>query len=211
MEAALQSISWGQNEIQSTFADKLNLQEIIVSIEGELWNRGHVVCEVHVNGMYLSEEDESRMAETTVAEIQSLEVRTRTPQDLIRESLDSLTQLLPWVRDSSLRLADELRLKKFLSLESDLKNVLEATTWVTDALNLLKPTIVRLSGDDEFEQHWRNLEDGYGKVVREMLIAFEKLDWILLGDILEYDLSSCMNDWLELLGRCDKITLRTQG
>ena len=71
--------------------------------------------------------------------------------------------------------------------------------WLSDALTALKPFLFKNINNLEFEQKWHQTESNNLLVVKEMFKAYDGKDWVLLSDVIEYDLTTILDKWLELL------------
>jgi hypothetical protein len=198
--------TWTHDEIKGQFPAVSNLKDVVGNIEDLLWNKGHVVCEVRVNGMFFSEDDEQKFAGTPVADINTLEVKSRSQRDLIMDTLGSFYELLPKLNKICLEASALIRRPQTPDVNVKIREILDATCWLTDALKLLKFSVLELVNDSAFEDGWNENEKQYSHVIAEMLKAFEINDWVLLADVLEYDLTTACENWLELLRGQDTLT-----
>jgi hypothetical protein len=197
---------WTNDEIRGEFPAVSNLQDVVGNIEEKLWKTGRVVCEVRVNGMFFSEDDEKKFASTPLDDIAMLEIRSRSQEDLINDTLGSFYEILPKLEKLALETSVIMRGAQSNEVGGKIKEILDATCWLTDALKLIKYTVFEIVKDEGFEQDWNNLEKQYTKVITEVLKAFEINDWVLLADVFEYDLTTVSHNWLELFRGQDKLS-----
>ena len=52
-------LKWSKNSIQSEFGHCQSLSEVVKSLEQKLWSQDQVICQIHVNGLFLSELEEA--------------------------------------------------------------------------------------------------------------------------------------------------------
>lgn len=208
MDSKMQILKFDRETISTEFSDCQNLGEVIGKLERIQWQLGHVICEVHVNGMFLNEQDENRLSPTNTAEIDTLEVKTRPPEELIKETVDSVYIWLPKVKEASLKVADELRQGRVAEGLRRMKDIFDGCHWLSDALGLLKSVLFvesqSLTGASLTA--WTECELSFSNTVKEIMEAFEGRDYVLLADVLEYELSNTLDKWLELFNKEDKIT-----
>ncbi|MEZ4872447.1 MAG: hypothetical protein R2827_09440 [Bdellovibrionales bacterium] len=194
----MQSISWEREEVQVQFGKCSRLSEVIDIIEQDCWNKGHVVCQVSLNGEILSEEDEMRLANSGVNEITSIEVKiqsvnevlTRTKMDMeawAGRAIDFCEKCVKCIQEGELDWVNN----HFVSLADGLN-------WYVESLYVLKSSIRTLQKKNDIDPIWIETEKSFHSVVKEMVTAFEGQDYILLQDVLEYDLPENLNKWLEL-------------
>jgi hypothetical protein len=79
--------TWTQKELGTAFPDAKTLQEIIKATSRLAQKEGAVVCEVSVNGLSLSEEDEDKFKDSALGEIASFRVKVEKVETLLDESL----------------------------------------------------------------------------------------------------------------------------
>lgn len=175
---------WSSSEIVDSFGTCQNVKEVISAVEKLMWSEGQVVCEVHVNGLRLAEQDEERSVQQSVSDIKSMSVRTESPKALLISTLTDLVTMLPSFRDKCCSAADRFRFQDANSAQETFSEVIEICRYITDVLFVVK---------NQFPQYFDlNVETAYRNVIGEVLKAFEKMDFALLADILEYDLTNVL-------------------
>lgn len=200
MESAvgpLQVRIFDASQIQAEFSQCQDLSEIIQSLEKKCWQDGRVICEIHVNGLYLSEEDERRFAGTLLSDLNNLEIRTRDPEVLVDEALVSVQSWIPQIKVASLGTAQALQEGDLSGGLKKMKQIFEGCRWLSDALLLLKNLSLR--GTESWTQDWARCERDFTALTRGLLSALESKDYVLVADQLEYDMSNVLDKWLELL------------
>ena len=195
----MQKLTWSNKEICQEFNHCGDLGEIITEIENSFWKKGEVICEIHVNGMYLSESDEAKFSTSKLDEIQQLEVRSNKPDDLFLESIESVIEWIPKVKSAALELSEEFRSGNKDKAVKMFPEVLDGCHWLSSALALLKSFVLKKVDLEEFSKSWTSAEVSLSLVAVEILQAYEKEDYVMLSDIIEYDLTSSLDKWLELL------------
>ena len=205
----MQTKRWSNEALQTEFGGCNVLRDVITELESKFLVSGEVICEIRVNGMFLTEEDEAKFANSHLSEITELEISSRRPQDLISESLQSTLEWVPKVRDYALETSDQLREVGIDKSQVSFAEVLDGCRWLTDALSLLKSVIITLSENDRFEERWLAAENGLSEVVCEIVEAYDAGDCSRLADTIEYDLSTCLDAWNDLLNSEPKIIARS--
>ena len=189
--------TFSQREILEQFADKNCLGEIFQEIEQRLKTAGQVVCQFTVNGMTLDESDEKRLSASFVDEIETLEVSSQLPEVLMTEVLKNWVTQIPAMIVKSDEIAKTLR---FEGLEGHVTPFVE----LIDSCQLLVDSLISLDNlfrENKFVQaeNWQKNEDMTARAIGEALNCFQKKDFVLLADILEYDLGHSLQNWTELL------------
>ena len=206
----MQTASWTEEEIRNEFAACHKLSELIQMIEAALSPR-QMVCEVYVNGLFLSEEDERRFAETPVSDIKKLEVRSSELFQLLSESMTTVSEKLPSLSESALAAADYFRHGQEVLAQQQLSDVIDSCHLVSEALGLIKGPLQQLISQPEFLSLWSSCELSFSSTVKELVAAFGQSDYFLLADVLEYELTTSADKWLELLAEARTIIGREQG
>ena len=75
----------------------------------------------------------------------------------------------------------------------------EGLNWYVESLYVVKSSIRTLTENQKIDDSWIKAEKRFHATVKEMVTAFEGQDYILLQDVMEYDLPDILNKWLELL------------
>jgi hypothetical protein len=78
--------------------------------------------------------------------------------------------------------------------------VLDSCRWLSDWLFLVKKSCGNWAHVKISEDIWRRAELTFTNVLRDLCSAYENKDFVALADILEYELSNSLGQWLELVG-----------
>lgn len=201
----MQIMRWDRKAIAEDFSDCTVFEEIIAELESSLISKGEVICEIRVNETYLDIEEEKRLAGSAVTDIEDLEVRSEKTAVLISSSVVSLFEWIPQVRDVSIMCSEYYREGETVSANKYFQEILESCEWITEALGLLRPELFKISDDVQFIDKWDVVKTKYMDSVQELLEAYQAKDLVLLADVLEYEITTALDNWLELLKSDDKI------
>jgi hypothetical protein len=190
---------WDKEEITSEFASCETLQDIIQKIEKSFVVRGEVICEIHVNGMRLAEEDESRLASSRREDISDLMVQTSSPGRLIGQALQSCREFLPQLRASCVATADTFRAQDITEARGKFLETLESCSWFVDTLMHVRGASTGQTDIIRDFKSWKKAETRLHTMVQEMSTAYEKRDYVLTADLLEYEVSEALSDWQPIL------------
>ena len=182
---------WSSSEISDSFGHCANLKDLISAVEKVMWGEGQVVCEIHVNGERLAEQDEQNSAHRQVGDIRTMMVRTEAPETLLLKTIDDLVQMLPGFRDKCCTTADRFRFHDLHSAHEAFSEVIEICRYVTDVLFVVRNRLPQGS--------LSSIEITYQKAVSDILSAFEKSDFAVMADILEYDLTNVLVEFQDQL------------
>ena len=198
-------ISLSRDEIQQNYRSADTLGDVIEIIEKEYWKKGQVLCEIRVNDMYLSEEDEGSFSGSKIDEVSKLFFRTQNVDQLYQESLISILDIIPRIGKESIDVSDLIRNGEIKSATTSLTEIFDSSHWLSNALNLLKPVIFKRTQDENLSDEWSSCERVFESLIREILGAIEKKDYSLLSDLLEYEMAGILEKWLVILDGQDKM------
>lgn len=199
----MQKTTWTAEQIDAEFGDLGSLSDVIKVIEGYFWHRGEVICEIRVNGMFMDGKDEIRFASERVENLESIEIKSQRPQDLLAETLRSVSEYLPRVRESAILVAERFQQGNNDEAHRLCLKVLDSCRWLSDWLFLVKKSCGNWAHVKVSEDLWRRAELAFTNVLRDLCSAYENKDFVALADILEYELSNSLGQWLELVGLLD--------
>lgn len=182
------------------------LSQVFGDIEMDLQAQGRVVCRYILNGMDLSESDEARFATTTLKDVQTLEYLAESKKDLVGQVLTAWQEAIPEMMINSEKLSQRMRFQGPKGVFKDLHDLIENTEFLISSVTALKTMV----GKDicQSVSNWEKVETLSKSTVNEALNAVEKKDFVLLADILEYDLNTVLQSWAEVL---QVLAVRTQG
>ena len=189
-------LKFSSQELTRAYGQCSKLSDLIHSIETDVQRVGRVVCKVKVNGLGLSESDEVRLADTAVTDVNEIEIETEAVGDLVKSSIETMTRMVECLRDEAVYLAEIYRQGSNSEARARFMAVVKNTQVLTEGLVVLKPVFARALSDGAA---WRANEDHMIATLRELVEAFELEDWVLLSDVLEYELYTSLDGWRSLL------------
>jgi hypothetical protein len=185
-----------QSEILAQFSEVTVFSELIKKLELQSQKSGEVVCQIIINGVPFTEVDEAKFAQQSTAEIQMIEIFTRRPDEILTEVIDNWILEIPKMIRLNDQLAQEVR---FNGLQGQLKRLVD----LIDHSQLLIDSIISMGTLFENlstvrSEEWQRAQRSSCDSVSEALLAFQKKDFNLLADVLEYDLGHALQSWLDL-------------
>lgn len=189
---------WAKPEISVDFPQAKTLREVIGQLEANFQLKGEVICEIQVNGIAINEEDEVRLAETPVTEIESLIICSSEPARLVDQALNSCREFVPHVKQSCIRTSEKLRGNDQALAQSQFIETMEGCYWLVDTLKHIRGASKGPESLKNLDQ-WTKNESNMANVVREVVLAYEAKDYVLVADLLEYELSESVGAWESVL------------
>jgi|SRR6185312_1527545 len=195
----MNSYQWTRQELATQFFDAQTLGDLFRQIELELGKKNQVVCQFKINGLTLTEETEKRLREGSVQDVDLIEVLGQAPADIMSGILQNWCQEIPKMIDINDRLSQDLR---FQGVEGRLKpfvSLIDSCQLLVDSLMSIDHLLATTRTVQT--ENWKQAEQLTASSIGQALQAFQKKDFTLLADVLEYDLGHSLQSWQELLGQ----------
>ncbi|MCD6170436.1 MAG: hypothetical protein J7J76_07820 [Candidatus Latescibacteria bacterium] len=172
-----------------------NFGEVMDRLCQEIVTPNRVITAVKVNGEEITSEMQSKYCSLPTEQLKSIEMETATPEQLIRQNLlsaaDYLTRLIPAAEEA----AEMFRLGEEAGANELYAQCVEGFRW-----------LVRLLGGSDRLQQLRGAESLLGdhlspvpQITDEMFQAQKGQDWVMLADLLEYELIPLLKQWQEAI------------
>ncbi len=179
-----------------------NLEEMLAEISEEVLTGQRSFTEVRVNGRPYTLEEMGPAEEVMAAGIESLEVDTIEAQELARrfllgadEFLEPLCEAIPALAELFALEDEQEANERYLQLLDSLQMFMQVLEAVQEILDL------DLDAVRDGKASARERMDTINKVLGELLGSQERQDWVLLADVLRYDLLPELEAWRRLMPR----------
>jgi hypothetical protein len=197
------------NPIDIDTAKFNNLEDLIYEVMTNYTGGDKLIVEVKVNDKTFSERWPGEAKIIPLDKIVKIEFLTESIENIAVKMLETIPEQINSISEGLLnaaelyRVADEqeanLNFVKMLTLLRDFVNFI---TQLKNS-NVIPWEKVDVEGMD-IEAHYKKLID----LIDEMLEVQEDEDWILLADLIEYELTPIINKWKEFLSIAkDKINI----
>lgn len=197
----MEVLNFNKAEIENKYKACDNLKELIHRLEDEVSASGKVICKISVNGLALSEQDEDKFATTRMAEIESIQLQVNNVDDVVSTTILLLKDFIANTKAHSAFLSEKFRhsgetvgAHAFTELIQQVQNLIQA-------LMALKPHLVDWSAQPEFEQDWVKSVQHMLATLQELSVAYEKQDFVLVSDVLEYELDNSLDSWSVIINQ----------
>ena len=186
----------GKEETASCTGETLG--DFLVHIEKGGVVQGNVVRSVKLNGQE-SSPDSSVTRKTPLLEIKTLEIEVSTLSDVVDKNIENadayLIRLIPGIERSVelFRMGNEQEANQFFI------NIIDGIDWLSQVLDMILAAKA-ISPDTVFDG--KSIQDRRASLVdftQQMVDANKNKDWILLADVLEYEILPYYQEWLDLL------------
>lgn len=189
-----------QQSIEMEQPDVSNLEQILLKIMSDYLKSGNIITRVRLNGMVYSEEKPHDAATIELSDIKTLEIDTMAADEIAWQFLENGGEQLDPIIESAqkvselFRIADESEANdQYAELLETLRLFLRMVAEVKEVLDIDLAAIQFQNGTVEDRIH-RLLE-----IMDQMLHVQEEDDWIMLADLLEYELSPLLEEWKSIL------------
>ena len=186
----------GKEETASCTGETLG--DFLVHIEKGGVVQGNVVRSVKLNGQE-SSPDSSVTRKTPLLEIKTLEIEVSTLSDVVDKNIENadayLIRLIPGIEKSVelFRMGNEQEANQFFI------NIIDGIDWLSQVLDMIVAAKA-ISPDTVFDG--KSIQDRQASLVdftQQMVDANKNKDWILLADVLEYEILPYYQEWANLL------------
>ena len=186
----------GKEETVSHMGETLG--DLLLHIEKEGVPQGNVVRAIKIDGQE-SSPDSPEAQKTPLSEIATLEVEISTLSDIINKNIENadayLIRLIPGIEKSVelFRMGNEQEANKFFI------NIIDGIDWLSQVLDMIL-TAKAISPDTVFDG--KSIQDRQASLVdltQQMVDANKNQDWVLLADLLEYEILPYYQEWSNLL------------
>lgn len=169
-----------KSEKYESFPELLN--EVKSDLNNEIL-KSIQINEVEVNEKYLKES----LIEKD--DIKAIKFITQKNDDLVKNTLEEAKDYLPKLKDGVLEAASNFRNGNAEKANKLYQHIINGLEWYTDAIT----KVISILDDENFLEENNELIQGLNEKLAELMIAYNKGDYILLADILEYE----MIDYIE--------------
>ncbi len=191
---------WLDQKLFNTALSGGNLQDILADLINNHLGGRRTLREVKINGSPFEQALLGPAEAVLRAQIRLLEVETQDTSEVALHFMGSAQGYLRTIAHSSEKVAELFRTsdereasEHYLRTLDSLQLFMQVLSTARDALNL---DFTRNLPDGTWpEMHLERLLS----LVKEMLVAQEEEDWILLADLLQYDLVDALNQWQEII------------
>jgi hypothetical protein len=183
-----------------------NLEEALVELNEKFIPSGEQLFQVQINGQFFTERYPRESRYITLGEVSTLDLKTVTDADLARGILSDAALKVETLVQALEKGAALFRLAAEDEANHYFAQVLEALRWMLQtgegACQVLEVDMAHASspqiGDvSEFLRRFQDLLD-------EMLQVYEEEDYILLADLMEYELLPMVQEWQKILAHLSR-------
>lgn len=196
--------NWTSEQIANEFNDCSTVGEVIHRLESLAAAKGEVICEIRVNGQLLDEAEEARLVDDPMktnprSAIRSLSIRCDRPEHLIGQALRSTLSFIPLLSKASLDTSQRFREGDVRAGSEQLSEALEGCQWFVETIHHARGAASGIGEGVHQVERWHEAEKMLFQVVGELTATFDRKDYVLAADLLEYELTAALEMWIPVL------------
>jgi hypothetical protein len=196
----MEVLKYSRDEIAREYSDCAELKDIILALENSTKKLGRVICMVKVNGLKLSESDEERLADTKISEIHEIEIQVSEADIILKNSVNALEDYIQVLRQRVLSASEQFRNSRGQTMAHLFAEIIQSTQLLNEALMTLKPVMLKnANGNSAFNELWQKTENHFLSTISELAAAYEAQDFVLVADVLEYEMHTSVDNWFDII------------
>ena len=180
------------------------LEEALLELNEKFIPNGQQLFQVEVNGQFFTERYPRESRYVTLGEVSTLDLKTVSDEDLARGILTDAANQVETLARALEKSAALFRLAAEDEANHYFAQVLEALRWLLQtgesACKVLEVDLGKESSPHQIGDVSEFLELFQG-VLDEMLQVYEEEDYILLADLMEYELLPMVLQWQKILSQ----------
>lgn len=178
-----------------------NLEEALMELNEKFIPTGEQLFQVQINGQFFTERYPRESRYITLGEVSTLDLKTVTDSDLARGILGDAALKVQTLVEALEKGAALFRLAAEDEANYYFAQVLDALRWLLQTgegacqvldVDLAKECSPQIGDVADFLKRFQDLLD-------EMLQVYQEEDYILLADLMEYELLPMVQEWQKIL------------
>lgn len=179
-----------QNEKNATINELMDLL-----LEKHLSNQ-EVITGISINGKMLAVDEENTFMPQDINLFEQIDFKVQSTLDLAFEALNSCSGYIDVVSEKIYELVALYQANQIEEAHHKFGDVIEIVDLFVQLITKIHRTLkVQIGADYKKSQSIQNLEIHLLSVIKGLLPAKQKNDWIMLCDLLEYELIDNLTQW----------------
>jgi len=178
---------------------KETLGSLLVQIRDDTLKPGHFVSEVNCDGISLNLREEEDMKEMAIESFSEIKVFSHSPEGIISESLHNNDEVSETLCELLTSIAEKLRVGMISESMNPYIECLEHVEAFLQIVNHIQAYLLD-NGEEKVAVSMEDYIKQFLEISTEMLEAQNDEDYVLLADLVEYEVVPLLQDWLELSG-----------
>ena len=148
--------------------------------------------------------DDPETLQKNPSEIQSLEVELAELKDLVANNITNAQEYLKKLIPGFEKAADLFRTGNEQEANKYYLQILDGIDWFSQVVNIvLKPDQSEVALPGTENESFEARQEKFTGLMSQMLEANKNQDWVLLADVLEYEMVPFYKDWEKILSKLE--------
>lgn len=190
------------NEVEKNYnvSDASDFQGLYKNLLVEFAAPGAIVAKIKLNGEEIKESELPNRKDLAIKDIKSIELVIQTLPEIalnnINNAMEYLEKLLPGVEKA----ADLFRTKSVEEANKHYSLCLDGLAWFMEVIENISIALSHeLEKSDIGPKNIKDYRDRLLSLTKEMRESQSKKDWVMLADMLEYELTPYLEEWRSIL------------
>lgn len=171
-----------------------NFEEVIAATNKVCNDAEEIITEVHLNNELFQELYPHQAEDIEINEVQKVEITSIKYVDMASQIVSELYKVTASIRLASTEASESLRRGDDADAFNTIKNMIDV---VRNFLNMI--SCFQSDFNAPVTDEYTSLTEKYTQILVEMNDALENQDWILVADLLEFEIAPLCSDWDEYL------------
>ena len=158
------------------------------------------VTKIKLNGEELSEVEIEKRGDLPISDIESLELIILTVPEIALNNINNAMEYLDKLITAVNKVSNLFRTKSAEEANKSYLQCIEGLTWFHEVVgninNIYKKDLDKLDFGSKSNE---DLQEQLLSITKEISNSQSKKDWVMLADLLEYELIPCLKEWESLL------------
>ena len=175
------------------------LGSLLMAIRDNQLETGHFLSEVNCDGVSLNLREEEDMKDMALDSFSEIRVHSHSPETIISESLQNNDEVSEALCELLTSIAEKLRVGMIADSMTPYIECLEHVEAFLQIVNHIQAYLVD-NGEETVAESMDEYIRQFLEISQEMLEAQNDEDYVLLADLVEYEVVPLLQDWLEISG-----------
>lgn len=173
-----------------------NLEDLLVKLSKTSLPKDHLISSVNVNGKLYTELYPGQSREIPISKISDLQLTTVSLREFAEASVKDAPSIINRIAEHCRATAESFRLYDEVEANQKYADLLEALRmlvhFIDNVRNVLNWNFTSMNYQgDPVSVRW----DRFMQLVNELKTAQEDGDWLMLADLIEYEIIPLLEDW----------------
>lgn len=171
-----------------------NLEEILVATNEACNNANQIITDIHLNDESFHELYPHQAEDIEIDEIQKVEITSVNFVEMASQIVEELFKVTASIRLAAVQSSESLRRGDDMNALNNITNMTDVVRNFLSMLNCFQEDF-----NAPKTEEYGKLAEKYSQLLEEIVEAMENEDWILVADLLEFEIAPLCTEWDEYL------------